>query len=211
MDLNLVFQPSHFQGVIQEQTPFASNETIKSGDLQLWRSFQAGSDVAYETIYRNHAVSLYSFGLKLTKDKELVKDCIQDLFIELWNSKHRLAPVKSIKSYLFKSIRRKLIAESVKKRKFFSDNVLTKTPKYLQNCSAEVNLIDNQNFNQQRKELQMALSMLTDRQKEIIHLKFYSLLSYVEISEVMVLTIKGTYKLMGRSICRLRKYMNARS
>lgn len=211
MDLNLVFQPNHFQGVLQEQTPCAADMAIESADLQLWKNFQAGSEIAYETIYRDHAAMLYSFGLKLTKDKELVKDCIQDLFIELWKSKHRLAPVKSIKSYLFRSMRRRVIAESVKKRKNLFDSIRNKIPGYLQNCSAEVNLIENQDFAQQRQELKMALSMLTDRQKEIIHLKFYSLLSYVEISEVMALSIKGTYKLMGRSICRLRKYMNARS
>ena len=134
MDLNLVFQPSHFQGVIQKPIEFVGDKAINSGDLQLWIDFQAGSEMAYETIYREHVAMLYSFGLKLTNDKELIKDCIQDLFVELWKSKHRLAPVKSIKSYLFKSIRRKVIAESVKKRKALSDNVLTEAPEYLKNC-----------------------------------------------------------------------------
>lgn len=207
MDLNPVFRPSHFQGGIHQSTTGAPNKINESCDLRLWHNFQGGSEIAFETIYRNYATSLYAFGLKLTKDKELVKDCIQDLFIEIWKSKHRLASVKSIKSYLFKSIRRKLIAELVKKRRNFSDNVLTKIPKYLQNCSVETDWIENQNSTRQQQKLKMALSMLTDRQKEIIHLKFYSLLSYVEISEVMALSMKGTYKLMGRSICGLRKHM----
>lgn len=209
LDLYLIFDQEY---VLEGTHPIVEKplaKTLEHTDVKLWREFQAGSEIAYETIYKGHVTMLYSFGLKLTKDKELVKDCIQDLFVELWKSKHRLAPVKSIKSYLFKSIRRKVIAESVKKRKNLSDNVLIKTPNYLQNSCVETSLIENQNFAQQQKELKMALSMLTDRQKEIIHLKFYSLLSYVEISEVMALSIKGTYKLMGRSICQLRKFMNA--
>jgi len=209
LDLNLVFRSRNLHGGTHKTTLGTPQITEDSSDLRLWRNFQEGSDSAYETIYRNYAASLFAFGLKLTRDKELVKDCIQDLFVEIWKSKHRLASVKSIKSYLFKSIRRKVIAESVKKRKKFTDNVLAKLPKYLQDCSVEVSLIESQNFTLQQQKLKMAMSMLTDRQKEIIHLKFYSFLSYVEISEVMSLSMKGTYKLMGRSICRLRKHMKS--
>lgn len=209
MDLNLVFQPGHSQAAQHHSVQVRPNNVEIVCDLQLWKSFQAGSDVAFEAIYRNYAVSLYGFGLKLTKDKELVKDCIQDLFVEIWHAKHRLASVKSIKAYLFKSIRRKLISEAIKKRKNFSDRVFTKVPKYLQNSSVEASWIENQNLTRQRQKLKLALAMLTDRQKEIIYLKFYSLLSYVEISEVMALTMKGTYKLMGRSIRQLRKHMKS--
>ncbi|WP_339712361.1 sigma-70 family RNA polymerase sigma factor [uncultured Kriegella sp.] len=179
-------------------------------DFQLWQEFQAGSDIAYATIYRDNVSFLYSYGLKLIKDKELIKDCIQELFVEIWNSKHKLGRVKSIKSYLFKSIRRKLIAESVKQRK--RSMPLDLKPNFLKvlvTPSIEFDMIERQCFDQQCQKLKKALEKLTDRQKEIIHLKYYTQLSYEEIAEIMSLSKKGTYKLMGRSICFLRKYMGA--
>lgn len=208
MDSNLVFQSNFLQGDVKRPAQYTPDKNYKSGDLLLWKNFQAGSESAYEEIYRNYALPLYGFGLKLTKNKELIKDSIQDLFLEIWRRKHKLAAVKSIKSYLFKSFRRKLISAAVKKRKTFTENATTSIPKCLQNTSFETDWISAQQFDQQMQKLKWALSKLTSRQQEIIQLKFYSLLSYVEISEVMELSMKGTYKLMGRSICRLRKYMD---
>ncbi|RKN77939.1 sigma-70 family RNA polymerase sigma factor [Ulvibacterium marinum] len=181
--------------------------TPKSDDIQLWQEFQAGNETAYATIYRNNVSLLYGYGQKLINDKELVKDCIQDLFVEIWNNKHKLAKVKSIKSYLLKSIRRKLIAESIKRRKTYSDSPLSSYLKLHTNPSAELKLIEKQQFDAQQRKLKKGMNNLTDRQREAVHLKYYFQLSYAEIAEVMALSTKGAYKLMGRSIHFLRKHM----
>lgn len=187
----------------------ASNDKpLRKEDSQLWLEFQAGNETAYATIYNNNVSMLYGYGLKLVNDKELIKDCIQDLFVEIWNTKHKLSKVKSIKSYLFKSIRRKLISACVKKRKMTLDSAVFPILKAPTAPSVEFSLIEKQRFDQQRMKLKQALNQLTDRQKEIIHLKYHAALSYVEIAEVMSLSTKGAYKLMGRSIKFLRQHMS---
>ncbi|MGY0408412.1 MAG: RNA polymerase sigma factor [Polaribacter sp.] len=175
-------------------------------DLQLWQEFKSGSEFAFEIIYKNHAFKLYSYGLKLVRNKDLVKDAIQDLFIDIWNTKDKLANVTSIKGYLYKSIRRKLIAQATKQRKFFNDtkdinNLLNTTP------SKEFNLIEKQRFDNDCRTLKKHIATLTHKQKEIIHLKFYVGLSYEEIMEVMSLDKKATYNLMSRTIQILRNQM----
>ncbi|MNY66103.1 RNA polymerase sigma factor [compost metagenome] len=55
-----------------------------------------------------------------------------------------------------------------------------------------------------RKKIGQALQKLTDRQREVIYLRYYEEFSYPEIAEIMGLTLKGTYKLMGRAIETLR-------
>lgn len=207
MDLNLLYQQNRVSEGAYKIRAVDSVETTRVDDTQLWQEFQAGNETAYALIYRNHAPLLYGYGLKLVKDKELIKDCIQDLFVEIWNTKHKLSKVKSIKSYLFKSIRRKLIAECVKRRRTTLDSAIFPILKVLTSPSAEFNLIEKQRFNQERLKLKRALDQLTDRQREIIHLKFYVQLSYVEIAEVMSVSTKGAYKLMGRSINFLRQHM----
>ena len=210
MDLKLSYFQSYISDDRSEAPKVVSREPKGIADFQLWQEFQAGSDIAYATIYRNNVSLLYSYGLKLIRDKELIKDCIQELFVEIWNSKHKLGRVKSIKSYLFKSIRRKLIAESVKRRK--KSMPLDLKPNFLKvlaTPSIEFDMIERQCFDQQCQKLKKALEKLTDRQKEIIHLKYYTQLSYDEIAEIMSLSTKGTYKLMGRSISFLRKNMGS--
>lgn len=209
MDLNL----SYYQSYISERRCVIPKEETGEvaivADIYLWEEFQAGSELAYATIYRNNVSLLYSYGLKLIKDKELIKDCIQDLFVEIWKKKHKLGRVKSIKSYLFKSIRRKLISESIKRRKVSKAFAMpTLFLKSFATPSIEFDMVEKQSLDQQRCELIAALNRLTSKQKEIIHLKYYAELSYIEIAEIMSLSVKGTYKLMGRSINALRKYMD---
>ncbi len=180
----------------------------KFEDSQLWKEFQSGSEAAFAQIYRDNVPLLYNYGLKLVKDKNLVKDCIQNLFIEIWDAKHRLGNVKSIKSYLIKSLRRKVISETVRGRKLYDNAKFTITSEPMVQAKAH-SLAEKQEFDLQKQHLKEAVKKLTDRQREIIYLKYYALLSYAEIAEIMSLSSKGTYKLMGRAIHFLRKYMGA--
>ncbi|WP_165769937.1 RNA polymerase sigma factor [Flagellimonas pacifica] len=181
-------------------------QEAKIEDSQLWQEFQSGSEVAFARIYRDNVSLLYNYGLKLVKDKNLIKDCIQNLFIEIWDTKHKLSSVKSIKSYLFKSLRRKLISEVVLRRTTFNETIKASTTHNIVH-SIEHSLAEKQAFDQQQLRLKEAIKKLTDRQREVVYLKYYAQLSYVEIGEIMCLSKKGTYKLMGRSIHFLRKHM----
>ncbi|WP_198440076.1 RNA polymerase sigma factor [Pareuzebyella sediminis] len=207
MELQFVFSQNHFRKEPTKEIRHSESLVGNLTDDQLWKEFKAGSEEAFSLIYRKNVSLLYSYGLKIVTDKELIKDCIQDLFVEIWNTKHRLGAVKSIKSYLFKSIRRKLISESVKRRKklrkqeslVLSQHTITKVE--------EPDFIISSKESPNEQKLRVALEHLTSRQKEIVYLKYFSKLTYVEIADTMELSIKGTYKLMGRSIGFLRKYM----
>lgn len=208
MDLNFVFHQNYIPKRTKEEVKVASRTTKTLDDSELWKEFQAGSEIAFSRIYRLHAPLLYGYGMKLIKDKELIKDCIQDLYIEIWNTKQRLGSVKNIKSYLLKSIRRKLIAAAIKNRKVLDRSVKFPDYKIIFAPSEEYKLTEEQASHEKHLKLREALNHLTQRQREIIHLKFFSRLDYEEISETMGISMKGTYKLMGRAIHHLRKHMS---
>ncbi|NDV17490.1 sigma-70 family RNA polymerase sigma factor [Muricauda sp. TY007] len=175
-------------------------------DVQLWSEFQSGSEAAFATIYKNNVDRLYAYGLKLVRDKELVMDAIQDLFVELWDTKERLGKVRSIKSYLYKSLRRKLIAKAVKLRavtaEFIDGDFYPEGEP-----SPERSLIEKQHFDLQRKKIKKALSSLNKNQQEIVHLKYNGGLSYQEIAETLDLDKKAVYNLMARAIHQLRSIL----
>ncbi|MDV7188085.1 sigma-70 family RNA polymerase sigma factor [Lutibacter sp. TH_r2] len=190
---------------------FSPRKTDKSkvpneiGDLQLWNEFQIGNGKAYATIYEKNASALYNYGLKIVNNEALVKDCIQDLFVELWNNKEKLGKVKFIKSYLYTSIRRKLISELRKNRRNISIPEDNEAEDCLCSKSTERKLIEKQNFDNQKKLLNKAISKLTSKQREILYLKYNAQLSYNEITQIMALSKKGAYKLMDRAIKSLKK------
>ena len=59
---------------------------------------------------------LYHYGLKLVSDEELVKDCIQDIFIKIIQNHSTLSPTLNLKGYLIKTLRNKIFDTLEKER-----------------------------------------------------------------------------------------------
>jgi len=77
-------------------------------ECPVWRNFRAGDAIALATIFNENYDSLYYYGKKLVRDEDLVKDCVQNLFLKIWTTRHNLMAVKYVRPYLLKSLRRHL-------------------------------------------------------------------------------------------------------
>ncbi|MCH7398091.1 sigma-70 family RNA polymerase sigma factor [Belliella sp. DSM 107340] len=175
-----------------------------TSDTEIWDSFRSGSESAFITIYQNFFDKLYAYGWKISNSEDLVKDAIQDLFIELRKNRAKLGQTNSIKFYLFKSLKRKLIKEEGK----WYSNLESIDANYFFdfNFSPEQLLIDRQMDEERTKKLNHAIRHLSPRKKEVIYYYFYEELSYKEIQEIMNLdNIKSVRNLIYKSISFLRE------
>ena len=82
--------------------------STNNDDQALWQAFRLGDENAYATLYRSYVKVLFAYGKKLVADEATVEDLVQDLFIDLWQSRERLSDVDSPKFYLFASLRRRI-------------------------------------------------------------------------------------------------------
>ena len=80
--------------------------------------------VNFSQLYDKHVDSLFSFGSKFTSDRELIKDCIQDVFVKLFNKKETLDKVCNIESYLYVSLRNR-INDEFRRQVRLSDEEIT--------------------------------------------------------------------------------------
>ena len=77
-----------------------------------WELLIEGDREAFISIYETNYQHLFTYGFSLCGDKELTKDCIQDLFLEIWNTRsHLTTEVSNVRSYLFTWLRRKITKE----------------------------------------------------------------------------------------------------
>jgi len=74
---------------------FSSFEALEDKDI--WSSFKKGNETAFNFIYSNYFNELFSYGLRFTDKREIVKDSIQDLFIELRKASQKLASTDNIR------------------------------------------------------------------------------------------------------------------
>jgi RNA polymerase sigma factor (sigma-70 family) len=172
-------------------------------DIMLWESFRNGDKEAFAALFREHYTLLFRFGGKFTQDTELLEDCIQELFIELWQAKSR-APVLSVKAYLLKSLKYKLLKSFRKRDKTVS---LGHSGDVVFEWSHEDFLIEKHESDKKKQQVLAALGRLSSRQKEIVYLKYYQNLSYEEVSEIMNINYQVARNLLYQAIKSLKNIL----
>lgn len=150
-------------------------------------------------LFRNHYEQLFRYGTKFTANTGLLEDCIQELFIGLWQAKTR-APVISVRAYLLKSLKYKLLKENRRNRVV---GPVTDGDRSFE-FSHENMMIAGEEDREKTQRVIKALAGLTGRQKEIIYLKYYQELSYGEVSEIMNINYQAARNLLYQAIKSLR-------
>ena len=174
-------------------------------DKKIWNNLRNGDQKALEEIYKTYFSALYSYGKKFSKDENTVEDCIQELFVELWNRREKLSETNAIKPYLFVSLKRKIF-HTIKKIRKSTDTELEE--KYFDSeLSIDEILIAKETTAEQKSNLKSAFDELSDRQKEILYLKYYSEMDYEEISRIMEMNYQSARNLVSRAIQKLSKHM----
>jgi RNA polymerase sigma factor (sigma-70 family) len=153
--------------------------------------------------FEQYANSFLKYGLQIKNDRELVKDVIQELFAGIWHSSENIGDIKSAKNYLFISFRRKLFKaiESEKKRQSVGTvNVIDETvPSNLELA------VEREESHQLSSSIMQMVATLSQRQREIIFLRFYEELDLTEIGEIMGLNYQATRNLLYKAIKNLRQ------
>lgn len=173
-------------------------------ESDLWELFK-GDVRVFNHVYRKYFPILYHYGHQFTKDKELVKDMIQDLFIYLKEKSKRLGKTTSIKFYLYKAYRRRITRYLKKNR---SDNKRTQRDYagFEVALSQESTIINSAIDEELKQKLERAFGILTRRQREIIIYYFFEGFSYREITSVMGFSkVQYARILMSRSMAKLRR------
>lgn len=166
-----------------------------------------GDKEAFLAIYHNHYQALFYYGFSLTADRELTKDCIQELFLDIWNTRPTLnKEVENIQSYLFTWLRRKISRAQCRLSREKSYERSGQDTDAKEFCYEEL-LIAFQQTEEKKEYLARALGSLTKKQLEIVRLKFFENLSYAEISEKTSLTTRSVYNIIYEAINRLRESM----
>jgi len=175
-------------------------------DEAIWHSFKNGDKQAYATLYQRYFNVLFQYSLRITGDRELVKDCIHDLFITIWKNRENLSQPDSVRAYLLSAVQRKLRRQTTRLRSHQNDIEAISAPQ-LSSCREE-QIIEDQTLLQQKHVVNRALNALTKRERQAVYLKFYSNLSYKEVADVMSIGVDSIYNLISKSIETLHGELN---
>ncbi|MDN5210785.1 sigma-70 family RNA polymerase sigma factor [Fulvivirgaceae bacterium BMA12] len=176
-------------------------------DVEIWQAYKQGSKEAFIYIYKTYHQPLYNFGMQFCFNHEMVRDCIQETFFYLQKKSKDLSDVRSIKYYLYKILRRKLIA-GIEEEKKYRPARESEDKRFEITISPELKLIDSQLDEERKSNLKIALNKLPERQREAILLFYYEGLTHDEVAQIMGLKAdKYSRKLIYRGISTLRRLL----
>ncbi|RHJ94035.1 RNA polymerase sigma factor [Parabacteroides bouchesdurhonensis] len=173
-------------------------------DIELWECFLSGDKEAMAYIYGKQYQPLLAYGMKIMPDYEMVRDCIQDMFVKLYINRKNLSATIHVNTYLIKSLRNRLYDEmSVSMNKLTIDDLsfdFTTDDFFL------THFLENDDDLIQRKKLQNAIEKLSPRQREIVYLRFIRELDYNEIGEFLGINYQSAKNLVSRTLVKMRRF-----
>ena len=166
----------------------------------VWQHFIEGDDQSLIFIYRKYADLLYRYGQQFSLRYEFVQDCIQELFFDLINKRRNLSGARSIKAYLFSSLKRAIL-RNIKKEERLQFEEEGFNFSYSEQPISITRDLEEQDF----EVIYKKINQLPASQREVIFLYFYEGLGYAEIAEIMNVKIASARTLTYRALENLER------
>jgi DNA-directed RNA polymerase specialized sigma24 family protein len=78
--------------------------------IALFTRMETREEQAYRSMINTCADAMYRYGIRFVPDNRFVRDCIQDVFVDLWDREEKLKEVQ-LKSCLFKALRCRILQQ----------------------------------------------------------------------------------------------------
>ncbi|MDD4489434.1 MAG: sigma-70 family RNA polymerase sigma factor [Paludibacter sp.] len=172
--------------------------------IDLWNHFiKDGDEASLSYIYKENYDLLFDYGLRYTSDFEVVEDSIQEVFISLIKYRKNIGCVINIQGYLISSFRRQLFLILNNSKRVISMEYLPENSfDYFKNPENEISEKEEKEF--LHETINECINNLSNKQKEILYLKFEQNIPYDEIASILNISVESCYKSIYRTIKSIR-------
>lgn len=175
-------------------------------DRQLWAGLKKGKERALSELFRLHVEELFDYGYMLCRDRALVEDCIQDLFLKLWQNRRTLTEVTTVQSYLMVALRNRIHDNFRKKKKEYPLEDHREAEQNHIEPSTEDNWVKSEHQKLQREAVKEALNKLPERMRQAVYLRYFEGLEYADIAQIMNVRRQVAINMVYRAGKKLRAY-----
>lgn len=177
---------------------------LKEQTQQLVSRFCAGDDQAFAKLYDLYVQMLYNYGLKLTTNQELLKDCIHDVFVKVYSKRGDSNTINNLCSYLLISLKNRLLDE-FRRQTFTSPNEVGTYEYRRASEDVERDYLMLEREAMQSEQVSHLMRNLTRRQRQAITLYYLEERKYEEICKIMQMNYHSVRNLMHRGMVKLRE------
>lgn len=176
------------------------------GNEILWEKFIYGDRDALTALFKNVFDDLHGYGMRLTRNQEIVNDSIQDLFLKLWKNRKNLGKIEVVKPYLFKALRRHIVSNLQWNKRYTDVDQLSEDYFEIE-YSHEDFLMQEQGEKETHEQLLGLLNQLSNRQKEAIYLRYFQGYEFDMVAEIMAMNVQSVRNTIHRGLLSLREML----
>ena len=169
-------------------------------DSEWVESIRLGDANSFEKLFNLYCQQLINFARSYVIDKQIAENVVQDVFVNVWQSRTNLDPSKMIKAYLFTAVKN----NSLKHLRHLNikNKGIEGSPPYISDDERPDRKLDEKEL---AVEVNHAINELPEKCMEIFKMNHFENLKYAEIAQILDISIKTVETQMGRALKKLRE------
>jgi RNA polymerase sigma-70 factor (ECF subfamily) len=174
---------------------------ILNSDEELMKEIKADNMFAFDLLYKKYSKKVYKFGYSILKSREESENLLQDVFLCLWENRHKVEKDSSIKSYIFTITYNSAISIVRKKAR---ESEFVEYVKSLQEITEDPVNVELE-YNELTNKLDEIINSLPKRQKEVYLLHKVEGLKYSEIAVRLNISVNTIENHISRALKTIRE------
>ncbi len=164
------------------------------------RELEKGNHQALVFLMNTHHHQLCLYAYSLSNDLDGAKDIVQNVFIKIWEDRYKLQHIKSIKSFLYKSVYNGFVDQWRKDKRMLSIE-----EKHFEALEDIVKPENEEVLKKQLNLVKLEIQKLPPKCKETFLLSKQEGLTNIEIASFMNVSIRTVESQMNKAFRILRK------
>jgi RNA polymerase sigma-70 factor (ECF subfamily) len=180
------------------------SQAAAASDTELMAAVRDGDLVQLGTLFERHHVGLFNFFLRLTGNRQLSEDLVQEAFIRILKYRKTFRQPGEFRPWLYKLARNAVAAHF---RKHGRDHLPPGEPEE-RVCESPLAL-DQLERAENARQLRAALMLLPFERREVLLLSRFGELRYDEIAELLGCSVGAVKLRVHRAVRQLRQVFDA--
>ena len=160
--------------------------------------------VDISSIYNQFGDAMYAYGRHLGFGEDTVMDAVHDVFYKVCIAPKTLESVSNLKFYLFRMLKNRLIDIHRGNREIAESDFTDDSLPFRLEVTIEDEIIEREDREEIVRQIERILAELTDRQREIIYLRYIHEYEYEEIAQLMQISVLSCRNLISKAMTKLK-------
>ncbi len=169
-------------------------------DIIIFNDIKKSDQKAFDELFNRYYKSLCDFSNLMINNKQSAEEIVADVFANVWINRKKIKITKSVRAYLYRSTRNTTISYLRKNKKIFEEIKEDQFHIIKPDFSPEKNIRKQE----LTYEINVLLSVIPERSREIFVLHRFNEFKYSDIAEMLSISVKTVEKHMSKALRLLR-------